>query len=241
MNPSLGAPSRLLALPLLTSLLLCCVGSDQDRAESQSTEQPASTHLTQNGDQRGEEKTGEVFGTVTLEGKNKYGEVTVTVFNGFDFFKTTSKHDGSYRVPFQKSTPNTYLAIFYTRYGYTPEIQRVQIPINSDSIRMDSICLSILNNQNEGSIVGVAYRKVMGGKIKRKYGIDSFNGGLEISIRGTGKEIRLDTNSKGFYKLRTPEGLYTIKTEQGFRADSIKVVNKKTTIQNLYTGRKMFD
>lgn len=202
---------------------------------------PQSYHTTtarDNIDEISEQKIGDICGKVLLEGRKDHSDITISIFNGFSLYSTSTKKDGSYCIPLYKSTEGTYISVFASKTGYMPQVSNIPV---KQHIGVPKMTLKTISNPNLGVLVGVCYKSISGGKIRFHYGIDSYDMNLEIHIKAKGSERNVKCDGNGIYMLVLPKGSYTIATGRSYTVDDIIVEKGKTTIQNLFSGGTMID
>lgn len=186
------------------------------------------------------QKVGELVGKVFLKNQNQHEGIAITIFNGFCTSSITTKSDGSYSVPFFKSTNGTFLSVYASKEGYLPQVRNVSV--KGEIIhRTNPITLLPMDNPNLGVIIGVCFKTIQGGKLKPRYGLSSYDVGLEIEITGKEKQYNVKCTQQGYYLLLLKPGSYNLVTERGYVAEDIKVKRGETTICNLSSGRIMHD
>jgi hypothetical protein len=192
------------------------------------------------------DRIAEVRGVLALRGSPRRAGATVTVFNGFELRTGVSADDGSYCVPLRRSTRGTFVSVFATMDGYTPDVRNVQVVVDSlqpagavAQIAVAPTILAPLTRPNVGVVIGVAYIRTTSGRPRPQEGIIEYVNGLDVTIEGGGGRTALRTSATGSISSELPPGTYRNTTSKNVVVDAVQVGNGRTTIVPLFSGERI--
>ncbi|MGA1868805.1 MAG: M48 family metalloprotease [bacterium] len=189
------------------------------------------------------QKVAVISGKIRYENGDACEGATIKLFNGFGESETISGSDGTYSLPLYFSTPRTYFSVFACKEGYTPAVVNVKFK-GSAEVKMEELVFRELPDKPIGTVAGVVYTPIRGGKRVRHFGIKKYtHHGIEFQKIPNGKEnkdiVSVSSNTDGIYRAFLSPGTYRLNDRGQERDFGIKEGECK--IINIRAGKVMVD